>query len=45
MVPRKRTYPRGYGEQWNVMDQRFLPAQELFGMAIDRYETVHLALR
>ena len=32
-------------EHWSVMDQRFLPAQELFGMAIDRYETVHLALR
>ena len=32
-------------EQWNVMDKRFLPALEVFGMSIDQYETAHLALR
>lgn len=32
-------------DQWSVMDQRFLPALEFFGMAINEYETVYIALR
>jgi hypothetical protein len=32
-------------ERWEVLDQRFFPAEEPFGMAIDPYETVRLAFR
>jgi hypothetical protein len=32
-------------EQWSVIDQRFLPALEFFGMAVNEYETVYVALR
>lgn len=32
-------------DEWNVIDQRFFPAHECFGMSVDDYETVHVAMR